>query len=123
MPMARSADDPTFDLEGARITGLASPGRGAAETIMYRIDLEPDSALPSHRHDHEEVFHLARGSLTSVLDGEEHAVSVGDTVIIPAGTLHHAFTGAEAAELLVAMPAGTLFIRPDGERGVPPWGK
>ena len=122
MPIVRSEDAPTFDLEGSIVTGLASPQRGATETMTYRASLAPDSALPPHRHDHEEVFYLAAGSLTAVLDGREHAVEVGDSVIIPTGVLHHSFTGERPAELIVAMPSGTAFIRPDGDRGVPPWG-
>ncbi len=122
MPVARSSDDPTFDMSGNTITALASPTRGAAETIMYRIDLRAGGALPPHRHDHEEVFHLVSGSMTSVLEGVEHAVEPGDTVIIPAGTLHHGFTGDEDARMLVAMPVGTLFIREGEEGSVPPWG-
>lgn len=122
MPIVRSQDAPTFDLQGNTVTGLASPGRGAAETMTYKVALEPDSALPQHRHDHEEVFYLASGSATAVLDGEEYPVAVGDTVIIPAGVLHHSFTVEQAAELVVAMPSGTRFIKPDGEGSLPPWG-
>lgn len=122
MPVARSADDPTFELQGSRITALAAPSRGAAETIMYRISVPPEGALPAHRHDHEEVFHLVSGSLTWVGDGEEHAIEAGDTVMISAGVLHHAFTAGEPAVMLVAMPAGTLFLPEGGEGGVPPWG-
>jgi quercetin dioxygenase-like cupin family protein len=122
VPIVRSEDAPTFDLEGSIVTGLASPQRGATETMTYRVSLGPDSALPPHRHDHEEVFYLAAGSLTAVLDGREHAVELGDSVIIPAGVLHHSFTSERSAELIVAMPCGTTFIRPDGDRGVPPWG-
>lgn len=123
MPVARSADDPWFDLQGNRITGLASPSRGAAETMMYRVSVRPESALPAHRHDHEEVFHLLSGRITWVGDGEEHVVEQGDTVMIPAGVLHHAYTAADPAEMLVAMPSGTLFIPESGEGRVPPWGE
>lgn len=122
MPIVRSQDAPTFDLEGSIVTGLASPQRGATETMTYKVSLAPNAALPPHRHDHEEVFYLSAGSLTAVLDGEELAVEFGDSVIIPAGVLHHSFAGERPAELIVAMPSGTVFIRPDGDRGVPPWG-
>lgn len=122
MPIVRSQDAPTFELEGNIVTGLASPGRGATETMTYKVSLAPNQELPQHRHDHEEVFYLSAGSLTAVLDGQEYAVELGDTVIIPAGVLHHSFAAERPAELIVAMPSGTAFIRPDGDRGVPPWG-
>lgn len=123
MPVVRSADDPTYDMHGNTITALASPSRGAQESIMYRIDLAAGGALPPHRHDHEEVFHLLSGSLTSVLDGTPHEVRPGDTVMIPAGTLHHGQAGDPGAVLLVAMPVGTLFIPEGGEPLVPVWGR
>jgi len=123
MPVARSADNPTFDLGGNTITGLASPSRGASETMTYRISIPAGSALPPHRHDHEEVFHVVSGAMTSVLGEEGHEVAAGDTVIIPAGLPHRGFAGPEGAELLVAMPVGTRFIREDGEESVPPWGR
>lgn len=123
MPVARSTDDPTFDLSGNTITAFASPSRGATETIMYRIDLPAGAVLPSHRHDHEEVLHILSGAVTSVLGGEEHLVRAGDTVMIPAGTVHHAVAGDEAAVLLVAMPVGTLFIRDEEAGAIPPWGR
>ena len=123
MPVVRAADDPKFDLSGVNVSGLATPTRGAAETIMYRVDLRPTQALPQHRHDHEEVFHVLAGSLTSVLDGAEHPADAGDTVMIPKGTLHHAYAGDAGATFVVAMPVGTLFMREDGEPAIPPWGR
>lgn len=123
MRVIRSADAPDFDLGGSTVAGLASPARGAAETMTYRVRMGAGSALPEHRHDHEEVFHLASGALVSILDGEEHERAAGDTMIIPAGTLHHAVAHSGGAELLVAMPVGTLFVPPDGEPRLPPWGE
>jgi quercetin dioxygenase-like cupin family protein len=124
MPVFRSADEPTFDLQGHLVAGLATPSLGARETIMYRLRVNPDSAsLPAHRHDHEEVFHVLSGSITWIGDGEEHPVHAGDTVIIPAGVLHSASATGEPADLLAAMPVGTLFIPEEGEGAVPPWGK
>lgn len=122
MPILRFEDAPEYDLAGARIRGFASPSRGATETMCWRIELGPAQTLPPHRHDREEVVHVVSGSLTAVLDGKETAVAEGDTVMIPAGTLHRTFTReSERAMLLAMMPAGTIMIRPDGERVVPPW--
>jgi quercetin dioxygenase-like cupin family protein len=123
MPILKFDDAPEFDLAGAGVRGLASPSRGAIETMCYRVVLEPGQMLPPHRHDHEEVFHVVSGSLTAVLDGKETAVAEGDTVMIPAGTLHRSFTReSERAVVLAMMPVGTIMIRPDGEQVRPPWG-
>lgn len=37
MPILRFDDAPEFELAGIRIRGLASPSRGAAETMTYRV--------------------------------------------------------------------------------------
>jgi len=122
MPILRSDDAPAFDLNGIEIRGGAAPSRGATETMTWRITLGPGQRLPDHTHDHEEVFHVVEGSLITSLDGEESRVSAGDTVVIPAGVRHTSFTDeASTGTLLSIMPAGTVMIRPDGERVSPPW--
>jgi len=123
VPIVRSRDAPGFELAGMTVTGFAAPARGCAETTTYRIVLEEGGSLPVHRHDHEEVVHVVEGAVVQVLDGEEHDVGPGDTVIIPAGTVHYAFTRDATAALLCAMPAGTRMIREDGSESVPPWGE
>lgn len=121
MPILKREDAPTFDVSSIRILGLAAPSRGSAETMMWRMTFPPDEALPAHTHDHEEVFHVLDGHLAIELDGVDHELEPGDTAIVPAGTLHRAHTEAERAELLSAMPVGTVMIREDGERTAPPW--
>jgi quercetin dioxygenase-like cupin family protein len=123
VPILKSDDVPEFDLAGARVRGLASPGRGALETMCYRTTFPPGVRLPEHTHDHEEVFHVLSGRLTAWLDGVETVVEAGDTVMIPAGVSHLSFSGEEAAEVLSMMPVGTVMIRPDGEVVPPPWGR
>jgi quercetin dioxygenase-like cupin family protein len=124
MPVVRAADNPTFDLQGNTISGLAAPRSGCTETIMYRLVVPSGAETPAHEHDHEEVFHLASGSLDATLGSDSETVETGDTVIIPPGVRHSVrSTGSQDAALLCVMPAGTLFIKPDGSRAVPPWGE
>ena len=122
MPILRSDDAPSFDLNGIAVRGLASPSRGAMETMTYRVEMDPGQRLPEHRHDREEVFHVLDGRLTVSLDGEETDLHDGDTVMIPPGVSHFSYVGDHAAVLLAVMPVGTVMIRPDGERVSPPWG-
>jgi quercetin dioxygenase-like cupin family protein len=77
--------------------------------------------MPQHRHDHEEVFTVVAGSVTTVLDGEEFPIGPGDTVIVNAGTEHFVYTGEESADLIAAVPAGTIFIATDGTQRIAPW--
>lgn len=122
MPILRFDDAPTFDLNGIAIRGLAAPSRGATETMAWRITFGPGQRLPEHTHDHEEVFHVLEGSLTTSIDGEETRIGPGDTVMIPAGVRHTSFTDeTSTASLLSIMPSGTAMIRDTGERVSPPW--
>ena len=122
MPVSRSEDNPIFQINDASVTGLMSPGKGATECILYRVDVPPGGALPPHRHDHEDVFTVARGSGTVHIDEETHDVGLDDTVVVPTGALHWVEAGQAGCTIVVTMLAGTLFIRDDGSSSVPPWG-
>jgi quercetin dioxygenase-like cupin family protein len=122
MPILKLEDAPEFSLNGTRIRGMASPSRGAAETMCWRVEFSSGQQLPTHAHDHEEVFHVLSGRAIVSLDEEETALGPGDTVMIPSGVSHFAYTGeGEEATFLAIMPVGTVMIRPDGERVAPPW--
>jgi quercetin dioxygenase-like cupin family protein len=124
MPILYAHDAPDYELSvSARITGLAAPSRDSAELTTYRVRLEPGSAVPAHRHDHEEVFTLVAGAAMVVLDDEEHLIGPGDTVIVPAGTEHYSYSQTDHADIIAAVPAGTSFITPDGEVRLPDWGR
>ena len=124
MTIVRFDDAPVFDLSGVRIRGLASPVRGATVTMTYRVELAGGQRVPDHTHDHEEVSHLLSGRLSVTIDGEDYEFGPGDTAVIPAGVVHASFTlEGDEAVILTSMPVGTLLIRADGERVVPPWGQ
>jgi quercetin dioxygenase-like cupin family protein len=123
MPILKLHDAPRFDLNGVLIRGLASPSRGATETMTYRLELGGGQRLPEHAHDHQEVSHVVSGRWTVSIDGEETTLGTGDTVVIPVGVKHSSRTDdGDEAVILTAMPVGTLMIRADGERVSPPWG-
>jgi quercetin dioxygenase-like cupin family protein len=122
MPVARSSDNPIFQINEASVTGLMSPSKGSTECILYRVDVPPGGALPPHRHDHEDVFTVAKGSGVAHIDDESFDLSPDDTVAVPTGALHWVDAGEDGCTIVVTMLAGTLLIRPDGSNSVPPWG-
>jgi quercetin dioxygenase-like cupin family protein len=123
MPIVRGSEAPEFPLPGAVVVGLASRSRGGAEVTTYRVRLDPLASMPPHRHDHEEVFTVLAGVVTTVLDGQRQQAEPGDTVIVPAGTEHYVIAGDELADLIAAVPTGTVFITPDGHERVADWAK
>jgi quercetin dioxygenase-like cupin family protein len=123
MPIVRGDEAPEFSLPGAIVTGLASRSRGAVEVTTYRVRLGPRAAMPAHRHDHEEVFTVLAGGVTTVLDGREYPTQAGDTVIVPSATEHYVVAGDAPADLIAAVPTGTVFITPDGDERIAEWAK
>ena len=105
-------------------TSLATPSRGANEVSVVRQRQSPGGFNPSHTQNHEEVMVQLSGSVT-VSSGEEKIVlEPGDTLIIPAQTLHRVDnTGETDAEWLIVSKAGVKFFRETGEEAIPGWAK
>jgi quercetin dioxygenase-like cupin family protein len=121
MPIERSADHPTFELGGNHVTSLCAPARGSDEVALFRTDLPPGGGLPPHRHDHFDIFTLVAGGATFHLGDETTELAPGDSAVVPIGVLHYLEAGPDGASIMVAMLAGTKFLREDGPELVPEW--
>jgi quercetin dioxygenase-like cupin family protein len=121
MPVERAADHPTFELGTTSITSFAAPARGAHELALYRADLPAGGSLPSHRHDHLDVFTVVAGGGTFHIDDETCELSIGDSVVVPIGAMHFLEAGADGVSIVVTMLAGTRMLRADGSEAVPAW--
>src|SRR5262245_12778005 len=65
---------------------LSVPGR---EFIQARVDIDPDTVAPKHKHPGEEVVYILEGSLEYHLEGmPPFTLKVGEVLFIPAGTFH-----------------------------------
>jgi quercetin dioxygenase-like cupin family protein len=122
MPVEPAADHPTFEIGGNTVTSYAAPARGSDETALFRIDVPPGGGLPSHHHDHFDVFTLTAGGGTMHLDGTVHPIVAGDSCVVPPGVVHQLVAGDEGVSVVVTMLPGTKLIREDdGSEIVPPW--
>ncbi len=93
MPGRRSADP------------LAGMGLGCSLRI---VEMNPDPERRAHRHPlSEEIVVVMEGSGHVWLEGERTPVTVGDVVVIPAGSLH-ATVPAGAMRLACFFPHPTL---------------
>jgi quercetin dioxygenase-like cupin family protein len=77
------------------------------------IELQHDAAgkLHSfHTHPVDEILMIIRGRLNFSWDGGERIVSAGDTIFLPAGTLHQseALEGGAVYAIATLPPAGLL---------------
>jgi quercetin dioxygenase-like cupin family protein len=78
---------------------LGVPGR---EVVQVRVDFAPGVAFPPHSHPGEEIAYVIEGQLEYRLEGKPSVtLKAGETLFIPAGTIHAARNvgSANAAEL------------------------
>lgn len=80
-------------MAGVRRTDLLKhdsvvPGR---EVVQVRVEIDPGHGVPRHTHPGDEIMYVAEGTLEYVPDGKPPVVlKAGQSVFIPAGTVHAA---------------------------------
>jgi quercetin dioxygenase-like cupin family protein len=122
MPVITAQDAPVFHAGTNRITGLASPSRGATDIAAWRVDFGQGSASPPHSLTHEETFVVLSGSLTArYADGAE-TVSAGGALIVPAGREFTLVAEDGPAEAVCMLVVGGQAITDEGTF-TPPWAR
>jgi quercetin dioxygenase-like cupin family protein len=95
---------------------IAGRTAGNSDRITVgRVLIKRGMNNPRHRHPKsEEVLHLLRGRLRHTFGGREEILEPGDTIVIPAGEFHNAFSiGGEDAEMIVSYPTGDRDFEPE----------
>lgn len=86
--------------------------------------MESGRSNPNHTQTTEEVMVLLEGSVLVSVAGEESELSQGDTLIVPANTIHSiSNVSGKVAEWLIISPIGMQFYGPDGNPMSPDWAK
>jgi quercetin dioxygenase-like cupin family protein len=87
------------------------------------VELEPNTVVPEHAHENEQVGVLAAGMLRFRIGGEERAVEPGGTWSIPPHVPHDVVAGPEGAVAVeVFAPArGDWEALERGEASAPSW--
>lgn len=116
------SDTRRTETPNALMTTLASPTQGGTETMsLWRVRMHSGQSGPVHTFDVEQVWHVLEGEATVVIDAESIELSVGDTVVMPAGTPRQIRTDSGAAFVVVGLASGQAST-PDGGQAVsPPW--
>ena len=121
MPVIDDDNAPRFDLGGTHVVGLAAPSRGARDTSVWRLRLDPGSSSPLHTLDREEVFVAISGAATAAFADRTETVRAGGALIVPAGEEFAISTdGDEPFEAVACLPVGGS-ATVAGEASVPPW--
>jgi quercetin dioxygenase-like cupin family protein len=89
MPVIRFDDAPrTENVQGRHVRHCAR-SLGSAEILMGRTTKDPGPCEPYiHKHDHEDVIVMLRGSFTLHVAHEDVTLCEEDTLIIPPDTVH-----------------------------------
>jgi len=91
-PMVRRDDDVEYEsvdaADGLSKGVLLDESDGTPNFAMRRFTLDPGAEVPKHTNAVEHEQYVLKGEYVVGIDGEEHTVSAGDSLFIPAGAVH-----------------------------------
>jgi len=93
--------------EGLSKGVLLNEADGAPNFAMRRFTIDPGAEVPKHTNAVEHEQYVLDGEYVVGIDGEEHTVSAGDSLLIPAGVAHwYRNESDEAGAFICAVPNG-----------------
>lgn len=110
-PFVRRADEieyrPLDAAEGMSKGVLVNEDHGAPNVALRRFVLDPGASVPEHTNEIEHEQYVIDGEYVVGLDDTEYTVGPGDTIHIPAGSVHwYRNEGEEEGVFLCAVPTG-----------------
>ena len=110
-PLVRRTEDVTYEsvdaADGLRKGVLVGPEHGAPNLAIRRFELEPGAEVPEHTNEIEHEQYVLEGEYVVGIGDEEHTVSAGDSLLVPAGAVHwYHNDGDERGAFLCAVPNG-----------------
>jgi quercetin dioxygenase-like cupin family protein len=109
----------------AVMTTLASPTQGGTKAVsLWLVAMEAGQQGPRHSFDVEQAWHLLEGAANISVDGEAVQVSIGDTVVIPAGVPRQIGSDSGAEFVVCGIADGSATPISDagpGEPVAPAW--
>ena len=86
---------------------LIDESHGAPNFAIRRFVLEAGAEVPEHTNEVEHEQYVLEGEYTVGIGNEEYEVAAGDSLLIPAGTVHwYRNEGDEPGAFLCAVPNG-----------------
>jgi mannose-6-phosphate isomerase-like protein (cupin superfamily) len=74
------------------LVGRTQPESPMESHSLARVVIPPGKSSPKHHHNiTDETYYILNGEARIVIDGEERTLMVGDTVVIPQGSIHQIF--------------------------------
>ena len=109
--VVRRAEDVQYETvaaeDGLRKGVLVGPDDGAPNFAIRRFVLEPGTEVPKHTNAVEHEQYVLEGEYVVGIDDEEYTIGPGDSLYIPAGTVHwYRNEGDEPGAFVCAVPNG-----------------
>jgi quercetin dioxygenase-like cupin family protein len=110
-PLVRRASDIAYETvsaaDGMDKGVLVGPEHDAPNLAIRRFTLEPGATVPKHTNEIEHEQYVLSGEYVVGLADEEFTVTEGDSLMIPAGTVHWYRNEAdEPGAFICAVPNG-----------------
>jgi mannose-6-phosphate isomerase-like protein (cupin superfamily) len=100
---------------GVQTRMLVSAGNGAAQLCIFEQWVAPGNGAPTHSHPVEEVLTVREGEAEMWLDDTSVIVTVGQSLIVPAGRNHGFRNSGNVTLHIHAVLASAIFeSRPEG---------
>ncbi|WP_128476738.1 cupin domain-containing protein [Halorussus pelagicus] len=110
-PLIRRSDDIEYEdvaaADGMSKGVLIDEERGAPNFAIRRFELDPGASVPEHTNEVEHEQYVLSGEYVVGIGDEEHTVSEGDSLLIPAGVVHwYRNEGDDPGAFICAVPNG-----------------
>ena len=110
-PVIRRSDEVEYEsvnaADGLAKGVLIADEHGAPNFAIRRFTLDARAEVPRHTNAVEHEQYVLEGEYVVGIDDEEHTVSAGDSLLIPAGTVHwYRNESDEAGAFICAVPNG-----------------
>ncbi len=110
-PLIRDGDEIEYEsvdaADGLAKGVLIADEHGAPNFAIRRFTLEAGAEVPKHTNEVEHEQYVLAGEYVVGLEDEEYEVSAGDSLLIPAGTVHwYRNEGDEDGAFICAVPHG-----------------
>ncbi len=110
-PLVRRDDEieyePVDAADGLEKGVLIADDHGAPNFAIRRFTLAPGGEVPKHTNDVEHEQYVLAGEYTVGIGDEVYEVEAGDSLFIPAGTVHwYRNEGDEPGAFICAVPNG-----------------
>jgi len=110
-PLVRRATDiesqPVDAAKGLSKAVLLGEAHGVPNLAIRRFELAPGATVPRHTNEIEHEQYVLSGEYVVGIGDEEHVVSAGDALHIPAGVVHwYHNEGDDPGAFICAVPTG-----------------